>query len=236
MNQPKGFNLRRVSILAAVILVIGIVLLFWARDVIREVIVLPLSYLLWGIDLFIRSTPQLFFWAAVLVISFMIAYRGLAVRRKIHLDMPIAGGISEVPDHRLVTGRVVYWRGKVNLMNAGRGSYFQNSFHVSITRLLINQLAHRHRLTVDQVERNLKDGSLDVPDEVREYALASLERADVRSVGPFTLLWRSISDQLRAWVSRWTKSPVENPPDPRFARILQYMEEELEVPHDHPGQ
>lgn len=236
MNQPKGFNLRRVIIIAAVVLAIGIALLFWARDVIREVVVLPLSYLFWVISLFIRSTPQLFFWISALVIAFLIAYRGLAGRRKVLLEMPLAGGISEVPDHHLVTGRVIYWRGKVHLMNAGRGSYFQNSFHLSITRLLLDQLAHRYRLPVDEVEPRLKDGSLNVPEEVRSYVLSSLSRPENASRGFFASLWRSLMDRIRVWMSGWTKTPKESQVDPRFARILQYMEEELEVSHDHPGQ
>lgn len=236
MNQPRGFDLRRVTTIAIVLLVVGIALLFWARDIVRELVVLPLSYLFWVIGLFIKSTPQLFFWIALLVISFVIAYRGLAGKKKAYFDPTFRMKINEVPDHRLVTGRVVYWRSKVNLMQAGQGVYFQNAFHVAVARLLIDQLAHRYRLTSGQVEQHLKDGLIDVPDEVRTYALASLERRDDLHNSFFALLWRSFLDQVRTWLNRWTQTPITYPMDPQCARVLQYMEEELEVSHDHPGQ
>lgn len=236
MNQPRGVNLRRVIIIAAVLLLLGIVLLFWARDVIREVVVLPLSYLFWFFGLFIKSTPQLFFWIALLFISFMIAYRSLAGKKRIRVDYTYGMGIDEAPDRHLVTGRVVYWRAKENLLYAGSGSYYQTTFHTAITRLLLDQLSHRYRLPASEVEKRLREGSIDVPDEVREYVLSSLTRSDQTSTGFFALLWRRVVERVRAWMAHWTKAPQDHPVDPQFARILQYMEEELEVSHDHPSQ
>jgi len=236
MKQPRGINLRRVIIIAAVALLFGIVLLFWARDVIREVVVLPLSYLFWFFGLFIKSTPQLFFWISLLLVSFMIAYRSLAGKKRARADYTYGMGIDEAPDRHLVTGRVVYWRAKENLLRAGSGSYYQTTFHAAITRLLLDQLSHRYCLPTGEVEKRLREQTIDVPDEVRAYVLCSLTRSEQVSAGFFALFWRTFMERVRAWMDRWRKAPEDHPVDPQFARILQYMEEELEVSHDHPGQ
>jgi hypothetical protein len=235
VNQPRFFNTRRVLILSAILLAFSVVMLFWARDLIREVVVLPLSYLFWVFGILVKATPQLFFWISLVTISMIIAYRGLAGKKKVYLArMPV---LSDDGDRGEVTGRVSYWMSKVKMAQTGSGSYFKSSFHVAVSRLLLNQLAHRYRLPVSQVEIRLKDGSIRVPDEVRAYALSSINIFDETHSSFLSQLWRLISDKLRNWWMSQRKETVQNNfVDPQLERVLQYMEEELEVSHDNPGQ
>jgi hypothetical protein len=97
-------------------------------------------------------------------------------------------------------------------------------------------------MSTRQAEDAIKDGSLDVPAEVREYALDALERGDLPYGNFFDRLWKSINEFVRNFWSRLTANRAgdaltshSDVVDPRITYILNYMEEELEVPHVESG-
>lgn len=241
MNQVRSMNPRRLVITGILLLVVSAVLLFWARDIVRELIVNPLSYLIWLGGIFIRSTNQIFFWYIFAAIALVIAFRSLAGRRKVAAQPPIT---AVFPGDHANHGRLHFWTVRVSLFHRGF-RYYLGSFHDSLGHLLIDQLAYRFHLTPAQVEERLGEDTLDVPPEIREYALIGRSRSVETDQGRFSRLWSDIFQKImqavRAFFSGQPGHARQSSPahaadeDPRIARVLEYMEKELEVSHDDSG-
>jgi Ca2+/Na+ antiporter len=265
MENPKAPNYRRLAILGGLFFILSIVLLFWARDVVREMIVLPLSYIFFVIGVLIDYTPQIFFWIVVLLLGARIAY--LSVSRKRKRSEEEIRFFRPVEERPVTSGRVMYWANKVHLLRSGRGVYYTRTFHEALSKTLFQLLAYRYRISPVQVEEGLKDGSLDIPPEIREYALERM-RDDVNvKERSWDTFWDGISAafqnvlvllktafqkvaggtnsmpvQVQSVDAQGHSDQAARRNDSRLAdidtqvrRVLNYMEEELEVPHDDTG-
>lgn len=239
MNTPRLANPRRLAIIGGLMLIITLGLLFSARELVRELVVLPVSYLLWAANVFIITTPQIVFWGALLIFGGMAAYRTLAGRRKrasIPPPEPVDNG-----QQRPLQGRVAYWSLRINLLRQSEGGYFVDAFHQSLGRVLFDVLGHRYRMTFHQVEEALRENALPVPPEVREYALNSLRRSE-GGVLPFK---ERLRRRVRAWLAaaaaflRGQPQAQDQKPAGRdeqwVIQVIQYLEEELEVSNDDSG-
>jgi hypothetical protein len=230
----RAANPRRAAIFGALLLILSLVLLLFARDVIRELVVLPLSYLAWLAGIFFNTAPQIFFWIGLVFVLLLMAYRSLSIRRKDLAEPPPE--LAELAWDTRRSGQVVFWTNRVHLMRQAHSVFYENSFHQTLGRLLLDLLAYRYRMTPNQVENHLRESSLDVPADVRDYALYSLRRLDPAPVRfwqvPFNALEKAF-DTLFRGKRGWRAA---RPDDPRIVKILKYMEDELEVFDDHTGQ
>ncbi len=262
MDKTKDPRIRRYIIIAVVSVVLSVVMMFWARDVIREAIVLPLSYLIYVIGILVDYTPQIFFWIVLLLIGLRIAYLSIS-RKKKRTDDEYGDYYRASDDPYVTSGRVLFWANKVYQLRTGRGTYFTRTFHESLNRTLLQLLAYRYRITPHQVEERLKEGALELPQDVREYALKNLEVAEENDENTWEAMREWISTTWRKLLIRFgiavpffkelQKSMVPAPEntaagvngkkaDLRLATndalvrsVLTFMKEELEVPHDDSG-
>lgn len=240
MNAVKTNNPRRFIIFAIVLAVILILVLLFAQAAIREIFVIPLSYLIWSVRVLVFILPEIYFWMAAIAIGVMIAVQAFGSRRK-KMDA-LLGNKAELAFMEGSRGRVTFWESKVKLIRQGSSPYFQANFYAAISRLLLDMLAHRYRLSPAQVEDRLRldpnseQGrllGLNVPDYVREYVITNLQRNTLEAKS----VWDRLKETLnRFW--RWAQAgfkPVQTDKevnlDPIVERILKYMEEELEVPN-----
>jgi hypothetical protein len=201
------------------------------------------------VGVIVDTAPQMIFWAAALFFAVLAAYRSLTGRRKALASPPPE--LAEVSHTRSPGGQVAYWALRVQVMRQSPSPYFTSSFHQMVTRLLMDALSHRYRLTIRQVEDGLRDGTLDVPAEVRDYALNGLRRFDTENRPFFADLWARITQALNDLLrpNRPQNSPQDdrNMPgaDARNRRIsadeqmvlvvVNYLEKELEVSNDDTG-
>ena len=243
MQAPRVTNPRRLLIVGGLALALSLVLLISARGVIREVIVLPLSYLFWSLGVFVDTTPQIFFWMVLLLLAGIAAFRSLARRGMASMEAPpnlenrVSGGS--------LNGQVSFWFTKVNLLRQGQSKYFQNAFHQSVGRLLMDTLSYRYHLTPVEIEALLREGTLVVPEEVRAYALTSMRRQEFEQPRLFERYWSALVDLFRSWFAPAPRQPGEDGPlmassrsaqdEQQVQLVLKYIEEELEVPHDDTG-
>lgn len=235
MNPPPAFNPRRLIVTAVLALAAITAILLWAQGIVREVFVLPLSYLWYLIRILTITTPEWYFWAVLLVLLTVAGFRTLAGKRTVYYQPPLSE-MAELGHSSAASGRVLYWAQKVQLMRRGASRYYMTNFHNTYGRLLVNVLSHRYRITPREVENRLHDGTLEVPQEIREYALFALERDAVQPVGFLPWLWRNIVERVREmFPSRQPDVTSTERDDPRVAAILRYIEDELEVSHDHTG-
>ena len=235
MKERTAPNFRRLAIFAAALIVVSIALIFWARDIIREVIVLPLSYIFWVLGIILRVTPQIFFWIVLLLIILQIAWRALVVRKKT-ADTGARVLVDETPP-LVASGRAAYWVRKVELLNMSRSAYYSSTFHNALSHLLMDTLSYRYREPPRVIEDQLRNGGLDVPPQVRDYVLSHGYSQEAVYHGFFHELIQSLVDRLRDLWERITgrQDAGAAPVDPQVAFILNYLEEELEVSHDDSG-
>lgn len=266
MNNSNVPRNRRFIIIAVVFILISIIMLFWAREIIREVVVLPLSYLLYLAGIIIDYTPQIFFWIVLLLIGLRISYLSIS-RKKVKDETEMARYRRPINDSPITSGRVLFWLNKVNLYRSGRGAYYTSTFHQALSHTLFQLLAYRYRMTVPQVGEGVKDGTLALPQDIREYALECLLYNETVKVGFWDLarnwivaIQRKVLSKLelafrttaggvkpvdpqtvnvdaqdRSILANTKKDARLTGVDAQVRRILMFMEEELEVPHDDTG-
>ncbi len=236
MKSLRTSNPRRLAIVALLFVIVNTVLVFLARDIIREMIVLPLAYLLFLVKIFIDSTPQLFFWLAVVLISGWIAYRSLYRKRKLVDDFGPSHMVSEEPGSQ---GRMSFWVTKVNIARRYGGSYFGSSFHLAMSRLLVDLLAHRYRLSTGEVEDRVRRKTLGLPPDIEEYLLLNLGNNESHGSW-YERWWRKFLLTIQNWLNwpapRGAAGSLSADPLDGIDRVIYFMEEELEVSHEHSGQ
>lgn len=133
------------------------------RGAVRDTVVVPLLFLVWGAQLVFDSLPQALPWtlllllAAGLAISSMSGLRLPAVRRRQHAE-PV--------------GRTAGWVRLIQLTR--RDEYSRWRLAQRLAQLAVESLAARESIPTAQARRRLEDPALDAPPEVAAYLRAGL--------------------------------------------------------------
>jgi hypothetical protein len=181
------------------------------RDVVREVIVIPLLYVLWMGRLLLRSVPQALFWFAFVIVAFFLVLGSL-----------VRGWRSPPEPHsvgRRFPGQVSVWAKRIRLMAAG--GYTGWYFGQHVEKLIVTVLAYRERLNTRETRRRIRAGDLEVPPEVQAYFCIVLMPS--RRRWPLGLL------------SRFRFRPrkgAQGMPSSGLERVVGFLEDQLEVGYD----
>jgi hypothetical protein len=203
--------MRRRLLLLGLTLLLAAPLVLVLRDFAREAIVVPLLYVLWLGRLLFQSIPQPLLWSLFLTLVLFVAVRSLVKRR---------GSVGEMREPEAESpGRVRVWARRIQL--AARGDYSRWRLAHYVRKLILDVLAHRERLTPEQLKRRLGTGEVHAPLAVQAYLRAGLMPMPS---GPIGFLSR-LRHRLR---SRARTSPL----DADLESAVQFLENQLEVPHD----
>jgi hypothetical protein len=234
-------NPRRLLLFIVLMALVSAGLLLWAQDIVREVFVLPISYLIFLFGVIISTTPQFYFWVVLMMITFMMAYRSMKRKRLPPERMP-PSSLAELSQDPMRRGRVTYWSNKVTLMRSTGSNFYTSNFHQTLGRLLIEMLSYRYRLPVIEIEQRLRSETLDVPPQVSEYVLHNMRPLAPDQRSTLVIIWEEIVQAVKSFLEgrfpRESRAGGNNPADqvdPNTAWILNYMEKELEVPHGDSG-
>jgi hypothetical protein len=194
-------------------LLLTVLLVVALGDVVRELIVIPLLYVLWMGRLLLRSVPQVLFWSAFLIVACFLAFGSLAQGERARPDPHPAAGSS--------SGQVSVWARRIHLMT--RGGYTGWYFGQHMERLIVAVLAYRERLSTRETRRRMKAGELESPPEVRAYfdvaMMPSRRRWRIGLLSRFRLRPRGRAQGI--------------PPAGRgMERVIRFLEDQLEVEHD----
>jgi hypothetical protein len=209
--MEDGGQVRRRLLVLGLILLMAAPLVLVLRDFAREAIVVPLLYVLWLGRLLFRSIPQPLLWSLFLTLVLFVAVRSLGKRGG------SVGGMREAEAES--PGRVWVWARRIQL--AARGDYSRWRLAHYLRKLILDVLAHRERLTPEQLKRRLGTGEVVAPPAVQAYLRAGLMPMPSGPIGLFSRL----RQQLR---SRARPSPL----DAGLESAVQFLENQLEVPHD----
>jgi hypothetical protein len=204
---PNG-NLRLRLLAVAGVLATTAALTWLLRDVVRDVIVLPLTFLLWYLDLLVRSVPERALLIALVILAAILAARSLAYRPP---AAPPTGAPSE--PRRGDDSRLRFWR--VQFAYAPASNFAAEKLAAELRSLLLQTLEHRERLGRDELLRAAADGTLDAPPAVRAILLEQAPTPEHR-------------ESLRRRLRRLLRLPVAQEPPTTYERDLTQIVEFLE--------
>jgi len=188
-----------------------VLLMHGLRNFVRDTLALPLSYTLWFVGLIVKSIPQVWLWAGLLVIMLIIATRSLNRERR-------PSPATSSPATRAPLGRIAMWTERITMLR--KGKYSRHRFGYFSGKLILDVLSHEERLSLRDVERRLEQGELELPPAVRDYLFLRLRPEAAGSApGFFTRLKRLLR--------------LEKPPtaqlDAELESIIKFLENQLEV-------
>jgi hypothetical protein len=195
-----GFTLLVAALLAVVL-----------KDWLRETVAPALLYTLWVGYLVFRSIPQSALWATFLALALLVALGSLRRGKKALPKLEEIQG-----DHPGRVQALTAWIGKT-----AQGDYFRWRFARYLEDLSVQVLAHRERLTPEQVRDRLGAAALGVPPEIRAYLLAGRKQM-APMPGPILL---RLSRLLRPGGQT---SPLHLDTE----RVVQFLEDQLEISYD----
>jgi len=245
-SSPEVPDRRRIWLWAlAGILAIPIVVgLAWVlQDFARRLVVIPASYVVWLFGLFIESTPQFFFWIALLVLSSVLIAKSFSGRPKELDDQPV---IRQQAPRR---SRMGFWM--VQLYH--RSEFSRGRLADFVDRLAVDVLSYAYHIPGWLVEKMLVEGEIDAPQELLEVVRARKDALPGRSRQPapvrflretFTRIKRFIRKPISRPISLQTGSSPKRSPkrsdsalyqgnlDHDLEEIIKYLEDQLEIQHD----
>lgn len=200
--------------LGVTVLLGAVVLSLFVRDFVRQVIVLPVTYIAWLIDLVIRSIPQSAFWAVAVAVGILTAWRTLAARRAaLTSTVPI---LAEQSDRSVFLSRLDY------IVRMRESPFAREKLAFELRLLIIKLLVYRERLSESEIERQICTGEMVTPPEV--HALLTDWQTWLNR--PRVTLPRQMLDRLWGRLRRMPDKVVQ--PDAALERRLEcaidYME------------
>jgi hypothetical protein len=158
-----------------IILLAAILLAPFIRNFIREIIVIPLLYVLWIGRIVFDTIPQVYFWGCFLMIALLMASVSLLKKSKFQSS---SHEVKTVP-----LGRVEMWAHLIR--QATQEGYYQWRLAQPLRDLILETLAHEGRLTSKQIKQRLRNDQLDLPPEIGAYLLASFRSLSYLSAPRF---------------------------------------------------
>ena len=154
---------KRIILSMTLGLVLGsLVIKFW-QELIRELILLPFSYLVYFGGLIYRSFDQQALWTTLVILVLIIAWLSLRLRQD------LSRTASDVKDQ--IPPRIAIW-GK-RLKDVHRGTYMQWRLAQHMSNLILDALNYRTGLTREPIDKNISAAAFDLPDEIQAYLVAA---------------------------------------------------------------
>ncbi len=214
--MPTGrVRLGLVALLAAVIFAV-VALFFW--DFVRDTVVVPFYFLLWFMDLLLKSLPQEVYLLVLVVVCIMIglnAVRGAQTPpRPRSRQVPPSDGDS----------RYVFWTRHHN--NLYSSPFFRHKFATETRKFILNVLAYQEGEEVAVVEQMIISGALPVPAAVKDL----VQSKEIRSSRPVSVPRSFVAQRFSRLLAR--SAPHHDPlTDQQVREIIGFIEHRLEITH-----
>jgi hypothetical protein len=194
-------SLRKRPFLLLILAVIILVVAFLGREFVRDFVARPFLYSLWQAWHMSKGFPEVLVWALFVAVIPVIAIFNLLVSGKIEEPEPI-----EVPPPQ---------QGQVQanmrlLQQAPQGDYFKTRLFRHLSRMTLDCLGYRERLSEKQVRALLKIGDIELDPAI----LKAIKQG-----------WRQRVDSSPSGRGQQTGDWQ----DPQVEKILQFLENELDM-------
>ncbi len=190
-------------------------------DFSRRLVVVPVSYVSWLVKNMFSSTHQAFFWLALLLL--VGALIGKSFRGRYIPPAEVSVPKSRTPK----TSRLTFWL--IQLFYRDETS--QGRFADFLDRLLMDVLTYTYSLPVRSVEQRIKTGEINLPPSVIDFFQKRLMQERKRN--PIQKLWRKFKLYIRDLSPQKSASNPDANRDVELESTLTYLEDQLEIHHDH---
>ncbi|HEX9374371.1 MAG TPA: hypothetical protein VF897_25370 [Roseiflexaceae bacterium] len=195
---------NRLALIGLMLLLVGLLALI-VTGMVREVVVIPLLYLLWLTRVLFESIPQVVWWVGFLAIAALVAWKSLAG------PPPAAPARQPAP---LLRARVATWAGRFQRAADDRDARWLLAQRLG--QLALELLATQEQHATQGLWQYLHDESLDIPPVVRAYL-----RAGTRMYRPAASFW----SRWWLWISR--QEPQLDPLDLDPEAVIRFFERRL---------
>lgn len=219
MNEVEKLDQRRRLFYALLVFLVVLALAAAFQDILREIVLIPVLYVIWVGKLAFRGLDQRCIWSVLLFLAILFSQVLLRPSRR---PPPLVRPASrrEAP-----AGRIHFWREQVR---AASGKLFARRYRSSDLRQLVTHvLAYRQHTTADKVMKEIRTGQLDIPSQVC-YALCLDDREDDASKSI------RLPGRIQRWLD-WVLGRTENSllrPNPNLEQTADYLESLMEVDDD----
>jgi hypothetical protein len=220
MNEDRRrlLWLQLLTALLVFVVVVGLALRY--QDSLKEIILVPLLYVLWVAELVLKSFDQRCIWLMALVVAVSLSL-AFTYRSRAPVDIYQRSVPQRFPD----SGRIRYWRRQIRI---GSSALYTSGFHRSeLSRLVIETLAYREGVSTEEIKEQLNVGVITVPSEVR-YILG-LDEVEDHPDKPSGFVKRKTR-----WFNQFFSQlfAPKFSPNPRLEKVIAYLESLMEVDDD----
>lgn len=211
---------KRLLLLMALVFLLVLALLFFFRGLVVSVIVEPLLYLFWLGNLILESIDQRYLWWFLLGVMVIIMVRGLMRQQR------GAGKNSRSGYQPRQTQRVSFWNTRIRRMASGTypDEYSKHEFR----KLILDVLAYRLNLSSAEVERSLKNGELELPEDIQAAFLQNNGSPAVKGKAWSSRLlqrFKKMLDRDESLNSQKVNQQIEE--------LILYLNKQLEINREH---
>jgi hypothetical protein len=200
---------ERLSRVALTLLLAGMLVLVVTGGV-RDMIVVPMLYMIWLAGQLYQSIPQALLWGVFLVAAVLVALQSLAWR----LPPPLYPNSATAQ-----LGRVAAWERL--LRESTEDDYARWRLAQRLSAMAIATLADREQCLPHELRQRLADGSLDLPAEVRSYLRIGLAASAPASRSQRSF-WR------RVLAGRIGGAQLVDRPDLDPEPVIQFLEQTVQ--------
>ena len=220
MSKDRRLLLWLSLLMAFVVFMVVIGLALRYQGLLKEIVLIPLLYVMWVTELVLKSFDQRCIWLMALVVAVSLSL-AFSTRTRSPEDIYL----KSVSHRFLDSGRIRYWRRQIRI---GSSVLYTSGFHRSeLSRLVIETLAYREGVSAEEIKEQLNAGAITVPSEV-SYVLG-LDEIQDHPDKPLGFVKRT---------ARWFNHIFEqfvSPkfiPNPRLEKVVEYLEGLMEVDDD----
>ena len=193
---------ERLPVLGLALLLIGLLALI-INGTIGEMVVLPLLLLWWAAQVLYQSIHQALLWGAFILIAVLLVAKSFPKG---------SAPLSPAEPQAQAQGRVADWSRWLH--DFGRDEHSRWRLAQCLSQLAIETLAFREQCAPQEISQRLRDGSLDIPAQLRAYINAGSAPYAPRPRLRFRLFGRPAQSTVRA-------GPLAINPE----QVIAYLEE-----------
>jgi len=226
MSNPAGSpHLKRALLAAGLLLLLAALVALLAGGVVRDAITRPFVYAAWFVSVLFADFPQAAIWAVFVTCGLIIALSSLRGGEQTRRTMPLRE--SHVPGR---IARLANW-----LSGMGEGRYFQRQVARHVLDLTLRAKGYEEPLSPRQVEDLLAGDDLRLPADVRDYLASRTQIAYLGDLESMTRSRAAMLANLREFFFPLRSTYDSHPAgiEPGLARLVEHLESELEIPHEH---
>jgi hypothetical protein len=216
MNRLRKSTPGIPILLAGLVFVTFLVLAIVFQETLKEVVLVPLLYLLWLGNFILKSFDQRCIWLLALIITVLTSLsisRPKQKTQKTNLASPKRRDLS--------AGRIQFWQGQIRVSSST--VYTRTYRRSELRQLTFKVLAYQENCSIEEVRARLRTGQLQVPTEVR-YVLGLEIPEDDQT--PKQNFFERLSDKFDQYLEKFFSPGFS--PDPRLVKTAEYLENRME--------